>query len=176
MNIRALVIAGLLLIGSSLTAYSQTYVIARQVIGSGGTPMAGNGFIMDGTIGQAVIGITAGSPFIDAQGFWYTLSPFFSGVKTTYGGDAAGYALEQNYPNPFNPSTTIKFSVPERTKVTLRVMNLLGEEVYRIIDAAPYEAGTWNVEFGADELPSGTYVYRMEAGNFVASKKMVLLK
>jgi hypothetical protein len=174
MNIRALVIAGLLLTVGSLTARSQTYTITKSVIGSGATPMAGGGYVVDGTIGQAVIGIAQGSLFTDNQGFWPTLS--FGGVKTTYGGDAAGYALEQNYPNPFNPSTTIKFSVPERTKVTLRVMNLLGEEVYRIIDAVPYDAGTWSVEFSEDELPSGTYVYRMEADNFVASKKMVLLK
>ena len=174
MNIRALVIAGLLLVGTSLAAYSQPYTITRSVIGSGGTPMAGGGYVMDGTIGQAVIGIASGTVFTDYQGFWPTVS--FGEVKATRGGDATGYALEQNYPNPFNPSTTITFSVPERTKVTLRVMNLLGEEVYRILDVAPYDAGTWKVEFSEDELPSGTYVYRMEADNFVASKKMVLLK
>jgi hypothetical protein len=176
MNIRALVMAGLLVVGGSFAVHAQP-IIVRSVIGSGGNFMSGGTFTMDGTVGQAVIGITSGgSPIItDYQGFWYTLPT--SGVKVTPNGDADGFALEQNYPNPFNPSTTIKFSVPTRTKVTIRVMNLLGEEVYRIIDGASYDAGTWDVEFSADDvLPSGTYVYRMEADNFVASKKMVLLK
>ena len=88
----------------------------------------------------------------------------------------AEYELKQNYPNPFNPSTKIDFSIPERTKVTIRVMNLLGEEVARPIDGVTYDAGTKSVEFSADDLPSGTYIYRMDAGNFSASKRMVLLK
>ena len=180
MNIRALVIAGLLLAVGSFTAYGQTTIV-RSVIGSGGGPMAGGNIVMDGTIGQAVIGITSGgTPLVtDEQGFWHTLAPFLNtgGVEVHPNGEAEGFALEQNYPNPFNPSTTIKFSVPTRTKVTIRVLNLLGEEVYRIIDGQSYDSGTWDVVFSADDvLPSGTYVYRMEADNFVASKKMVLLK
>jgi hypothetical protein len=176
MNIRALVMAGLLVAASSFAVHAQPTIV-RSVIGSGGNFMSGGTFAMDGTVGQAVIGITSGgSPIItDYQGFWHGLIPL--GVKVTPNGGADGFALEQNYPNPFNPSTTIKFSVPTRTKVTIRVLNLLGEEVYRIIDGKSYDAGSWDVEFSADDvLPSGTYVYRMEADNFVASKKMVLLK
>jgi len=130
---------------------------------------------MNGTIGQAVIGPTSsGSTFV-YQGFWYGQTPT-GGGKVNLVGDAAGFALEQNYPNPFNPSTKIDFSLPERTKVTIRVMNLLGEEVGRPVDGVTYDGGKWNVEFSADDLPSGTYIYRMDAGNFSASKRMVLLK
>lgn len=179
MNIRALVIAGLLLLGSSFAVQAQQYTIARSVIAAGATPMTNGTYKVDGTIGQAVIGIaqsTGSVIYTDYQGFWYTVSQQL-GVKTTLDGNANGFALEQNYPNPFNPSTTIKFSVPERTKVTIRVMNLLGEEVHAPLADQTYEAGTWSIDFSdADNLPSGTYIYRMDAGTFTASKRMVLLK
>ena len=176
MNIRALVIAALLLCGSSLAANAQ-FTITRSVIGSGMTPMqatiGGQTVYLDGTIGQAVIGPALGSPYSAYQGFWYTFQS--SGVKENYVGNSAGFALEQNYPNPFNPSTTIKFSVPERTKVTIRVMNLLGEEMKVLVDEVK-DANSYELQFNADDLPSGTYIYRMDAGNFSASKRMVLLK
>jgi hypothetical protein len=175
MNIRALVIAALIIAGSSLAATAQ-YSVTRSVIGSGMTPMSGGGLSLDGTIGQAIIGPAVGSPFTALQGFWYTMPSAKNGVENREG-DAAGFALEQNYPNPFNPSTTIKYSVPERTKVTIRVMNLLGEEVHAPLVEDVKDPGTYSYEFtDADNLPSGTYIYRMEAGTFSASKRMVLLK
>ncbi len=85
------------------------------------------------------------------------------------------YSLEQNYPNPFNPSTTIKFSVPEATRVTLTVFNTLGEEIAVLVNQF-MEAGTHQVNFNAVNLNSGMYFYRLEAGDFVQVKKMTLLK
>jgi hypothetical protein len=176
MNIRALVIAGLVMLSSAFTAKAQNYQIVRSVIAAGATPMTSGNYRVDGTIGQAVIGIATSGNFENRQGFWYTFTPS-SGVKTNYDPGAAGFALEQNYPNPFNPSTTIKFSVPERVKVTVRVMNLLGEEVHTPLFDGYADAGTTTIEFqDADNLPSGTYIYRMDAGTFTASKRMVLLK
>ena len=178
MNIRALVIAGLVVLGTAFTANAQTYTITRSVIAAGATPMTSGNYRVDGTIGQAVIGIAQNGAYENRQGFWYTFVPTNNGgVKTSYDPNASGFALEQNYPNPFNPSTTIKFSVPERTKVTVRVMNLLGEEVHAPIYDAVAQPGTTTIEFSdADNLPSGTYIYRMDAGTFSASKRMVLLK
>jgi len=180
MNIRAIVIAGLVLAGSFLIgngqASAQTYTIARSVIAAGATPMSNGTYRVDGTIGQAVVGITSSGVYTDKQGFWYTFQPP-NGVKITSDPNAEGFALDQNYPNPFNPSTTIKFSVPERTKVTIRVMNLLGEEVHAPLVDDTKEPGTYSIDFSdADNLPSGTYIYRMDAGSFTASKRMVLLK
>jgi hypothetical protein len=86
-----------------------------------------------------------------------------------------GYSLQQNYPNPFNPSTKIRFSVPKPGLVTLKVFNVLGEEVESLIN---YEmiSGTYDVIFDASTLSSGIYFYKLEAGNFVETKKMILLK
>jgi len=86
------------------------------------------------------------------------------------------YSLSQNYPNPFNPSTRIKFTLPEMTKVTLKVYNVLGQEVATILENKELQAGYYDYEFNAAGLTSGTYIYRIVAGNFVQTKKMVLIK
>jgi hypothetical protein len=85
------------------------------------------------------------------------------------------FALEQNYPNPFNPSTTIKYSIPEDGFVKLAVYNMLGEEVATIVNASQ-KAGRYEVNFDATGLSSGVYVYRIEAANYTASKKLMLMK
>ncbi|MCF8304998.1 MAG: DUF4623 domain-containing protein [Ignavibacteriales bacterium] len=87
------------------------------------------------------------------------------------------FELAQNYPNPFNPSTTIKFGLPEKSNVSLRVFNSLGEEIATIINKE-MEAGYHQVNFNTASygLSSGVYFYRLESGSFVSIKKMVLLK
>ncbi len=85
------------------------------------------------------------------------------------------YSLDQNYPNPFNPTTTIKYSIPEEGFVKLAVYNMLGEQVAAIVNTTQ-KAGRYEVNFNASQLSSGVYVYRIEAANFVASKKLMLLK
>jgi hypothetical protein len=85
------------------------------------------------------------------------------------------FVLEQNYPNPFNPSTEISYTVPSRTHVTLTVFNVLGIKVANLVNGEK-EAGNYNVLFDANNLASGIYFYRLQAGNFLQTKKMVLLK
>jgi hypothetical protein len=85
------------------------------------------------------------------------------------------FALNQNYPNPFNPSTIISFSVPSESSVRLSVYNTLGEKVTELLNEVK-TAGTYNVEFNAANLSSGTYIYRLEAGGFISNKKMILIK
>jgi hypothetical protein len=86
------------------------------------------------------------------------------------------YYLDQNFPNPFNPSTTIKFGITEASNVNLRVYDILGKEVAVLIDNQFMGAGSYNVKFDARNLASGTYIYRITAGNSTVSKKMQLLK
>jgi hypothetical protein len=85
------------------------------------------------------------------------------------------YALEQNYPNPFNPTTSIKYSIPVGGQVTLKIYNILGQEVLTLVNEN-LQAGSYTATFNASNLSSGTYIYRIHAGTFTAVKKMMLLK
>jgi hypothetical protein len=85
------------------------------------------------------------------------------------------FSLEQNYPNPFNPNTVIKYSIPEVSKVMLKLFNLLGEEVITLVNEEKV-AGSYEVEFNASSLPSGVYFYQLKAGDFVDTRKMILIK
>jgi hypothetical protein len=85
------------------------------------------------------------------------------------------FALSQNYPNPFNPSTTIKYDLPERSFVTLKVYDVLGNEIETLVSEEK-PLGRYEVDFNATELPSGIYFYKLQAGSFVETKKMVFMK
>ena len=85
------------------------------------------------------------------------------------------YALHQNYPNPFNPTTQINYSVPVSGYVSLKVFNILGAEVATLFTGRR-ETGNYSVTFSANALPSGVYFYRLQAGSFVETKKLTLLK
>jgi hypothetical protein len=85
------------------------------------------------------------------------------------------YSLEQNYPNPFNPTTTIEFALPKQAKVTLKVYNLLGQEVATLVNGT-LGAGRYTSEFDAAKLASGTYIYRLSADDFIKTSKMLLIK
>lgn len=89
------------------------------------------------------------------------------------------YKLVQNYPNPFNPTTTIKYSLPagreEFHNVSLKVFDILGREVATLVNERK-GPGIYEIEFDASELPSGAYIYTIRSGNFVQSKKMILMK
>lgn len=109
-------------------------------------------------------------------------SPVYS--FTTSSGDnnqqlPSTFVLEQNYPNPFNPSTVITYKIPESGFVSLKVYNLLGNQVATLVNETKPQ-GTYSVEFDVKKrenpLPSGVYFYRLQVGNFVSTKKMVVMK
>ncbi|NTV89597.1 MAG: T9SS type A sorting domain-containing protein [Clostridiales bacterium] len=85
------------------------------------------------------------------------------------------FKLEQNYPNPFNPATTIKYSIAQPGNVTLKVYDILGSEVATLINEEK-PAGVYEVEFEASTFSSGIYFYKIQAGSFVETKKMILMK
>ncbi|MBP9119980.1 MAG: T9SS type A sorting domain-containing protein [Ignavibacterium sp.] len=85
------------------------------------------------------------------------------------------YHLEQNYPNPFNPTTKIRYSIPEYSSVTLKVFNLLGEEIETLFNGEQ-SAGVYEATFDASKLSSGIYFYALQTDNFSSSKKMILIR
>jgi hypothetical protein len=90
-------------------------------------------------------------------------------------GIPAKYELSQNYPNPFNPETNIKYSIPEKTHVTLKVYNMLGSEIATLFDGVQ-PAGKYAITFNGKNFASGVYFYHFQAGNVSKTKKLVLMK
>jgi len=84
------------------------------------------------------------------------------------------FSLSQNYPNPFNPSTTIRYDLPKSASVTLRIFNMFGQEIAVLVNQTK-EAGYHQVRWDA-ALPSGVYFYHIQAGDYVETRKMMLLK
>lgn len=101
--------------------------------------------------------------------------PIVDAVSDHHGVTSETFELFQNYPNPFNPNTIIKYSLPEDGFVNLAVFNMLGEEIITLV-SEEQNIGSYEVEFNATSLPSGIYFYRLQAGSFVETKKMVILK
>jgi hypothetical protein len=85
------------------------------------------------------------------------------------------FALQQNYPNPFNPTTEIRYQIPDLSHVTLKVFDLLGREIVTLLDDVQ-EAGYKSVEFDASAIANGVYFYRLEAKNFISTRKLIVLK
>jgi hypothetical protein len=110
---------------------------------------------------------------VTSQYYYFTTDIPFVGVDDNI--IANNFNLEQNYPNPFNPSTTINYTIAERSTVSLKVYDVLGNEVANLVNTTQ-EAGKYDVTFNASGLSSGLYIYTLNTGNFTSSKKMMLLK
>lgn len=102
-------------------------------------------------------------------------NPGTVGVRTAKDGIPSQFELTQNYPNPFNPTTQINYSVPKNSFVTLKIYNVLGQEVATLF-AGNQRAGSYIATFDATKFASGVYFYRLQAGTFSSVKKMVLMK
>jgi len=85
------------------------------------------------------------------------------------------YSLKQNYPNPFNPTTTIEYTLPHAGYASLKVYNVLGEELATLVDGEQ-AAGTFSTEWDASVMPSGVFFYRLTAGEYIQTRKMVLMR
>jgi hypothetical protein len=85
------------------------------------------------------------------------------------------YSLQQNYPNPFNPSTTISFTLPSKSHVTLKVFDIMGREIAILVNGEMF-AGNHTQKWNPSNISSGIYFYRLEAGSYTETKKLVLLR
>lgn len=150
--------------------------ISSSVFGSGGTTTSGNNNRIVGTLGQNLIGVSSNANNTSNAGFWYQATDLVTSVEQIENDLLpTEFRLEQNYPNPFNPSTTIQFAVPKTSNVTLRIYDILGREVATLIDEK-YQPGQYKIIFEAGQLASGLYVYRIQAGDFLETKKLMLLR
>ena len=158
------------------------YQIPYSVIGSGGNLSANSEYTLYSNAGEPFIGHSSNTSHNQYEGFWYL---YYQDIITSVEDDLtmpASFKLEQNYPNPFNPTTIIKFGVPERSNVVLKIYDILGSEVATLV-SEEMDAGWYERSFNAVSLSSGVYIYRLEAVStseqsekFINIKKMLLVK
>jgi len=103
------------------------------------------------------------------------ISSDFTGITEFKEPIGTNYILLQNYPNPFNPTTTITYSLPKSTFVTLKVYDIIGEEIAELVNEKK-DSGTYDVTWNAQNIPSGVYFYKITAGEYSKTIKMILLK
>jgi hypothetical protein len=154
------------------TPGTETFTASIGLKGAVGGP----GNFIDATTGSTTVANNNIAQF-PARGLKYRLIPGAPGFSNTANltERPKAFKLEQNYPNPFNPTTTIQFAVPSVSDVKLEVFNILGQKVASLVNRR-MEAGVHTVNFNAANLSSGVYFYRLQAGNFVQTKKMMLVK
>ena len=141
------------------TAFSQ-YQISNSVIGSGGNKTSNANYILDNTIGEPFIGKSVSAANQHQIGFWYVYQQqTITAVEDDQTTIPTVFKLEQNYPNPFNPSTIIKFAVPEKSNVLIKVYDILGSEVAILVNEE-MDAGWYEKSFNAKALSSGVYLYQ----------------
>jgi len=162
-------------------AFAQ-YKIPHSVIGSGGAVIANSSHRINGTVGQNIIGSASGSSFSSGTGFWYLQGRIMTDVEQIRTEMPDKYFLNQNYPNPFNPSTNIKFNIPKTSYVTLKIFNMLGQEVAELVNEEK-QPGVYEVNWNASGFASSVYFYKLIAkdiathsNQFLEVKKLILIK
>ncbi len=161
--------------GLMLTETHAQFKISRSVLGGGGTAIADSGHRIIGTLGQPLINIGGSAGAKSGAGFWYQSGGLLTKVSNDSKTLPKVFGLEQNFPNPFNPTTTIRFSLPKPSPVILKIFDLLGREAAILVNEEK-EPGEYDITFDASRFSSGVYFYRLRAGEFVSTKKLMVLK
>ncbi len=163
-----------------ITVTGTTSSVAGELVDSTGTVVAVNNSTGNNPFTLTAPGAgryTVNAGYKNPSREWGTtqFDVVLTGVEEGPGGVPQGYRLEQNYPNPFNPSTTISYTLPTQSQVTLKVYDMGGREVGTLVDAmeAP---GTKSVRFDALNLATGTYIYRLQTGEFSQTKHLVVMR
>jgi len=155
---------------------SGQYAIPRSVFGSGGTSLSSSDNKLVGTLGQPFIGTASSASNKDIAGFWHVQRYLLTSIKEKpQEALPAEYQLEQNYPNPFNPSTVIEFALPQESHVSIKLYNVLGEEVATIVEGT-LPAGFHKIQWKPESFASGIYFYRMVAKSEVSSRTFTNVK
>jgi len=151
------------------TAWMNTLIGSDNEIGFSIDQTTDDGFIITGSIQQS------GNNDRDLLLLRVNADGQISGIENFGLQTVSSFELEQNYPNPFNPITTIKYAIGSKQYASLKVYDVLGNEIATLVNEEK-SAGTYTVNFNAVNLPSGIYFYRMKAGSFSDTKKFILMK
>jgi hypothetical protein len=167
--------------GLVLTQTSSNYRLQKQLADQGGTLSMSDNYKINDAIGQpSPVGVSGSINYSVSSGFWgggfiitYVHDPYNDAIPDKF-------ALFQNYPNPFNPSTTISFDLPTECTVSINIYDINGRQI-KTHTSSRYTAGSHQIQWdGRDDrgnpVASGIYVYRINAGKFSQSRKMMLLK
>jgi hypothetical protein len=150
--------------------------LRQNVLASGGATTSDGTRILKSTVGQPAIGKVGNTAVQHGAGFWYATVGLVTSVEAVSEEPVPRtFRLDQNYPNPFNPVTTIRFAVPQRTHVSLKLYDVLGRRVLTLVDET-LAPGEYKVQLEADALGSGVYFYRMRTGEFTKTRKLTVLK
>ena len=150
------------------------YRIKISVLGNGGSSDSNLTYHLNSTLGQQLTGITQASNYTVYDGVWKPIQ-ILTPIDNQNNIIPQKYELEQNYPNPFNPSTKIKYAIPRISQVEIKIYDILGNVVQTLVNEEK-SAGVYELIWNAADLSSGVYFYQIHAGNFVQTKKMLLLK
>ena len=162
---------------SSISLSQTRYFIQQYGVGNGGGILVTSNYKIFASVGLPWSGSTSGDNYIISSGFWH------SNVVTDVEISSKipdFYQLKQNYPNPFNPRTVIEYAIPEESKVTIKIYNVLGQEVSTLVNGIE-QAGFYKVLWEPKDLSSGAYFCVMLAksekrGLFVEVKKLIYTK
>jgi hypothetical protein len=165
-----------ILILSSARIYAQNTRITWYSFNMGYSEPNTDNTMIKSVVGQSFIGTTRYSDTQITSGFladtlfrWMVVGvPDQEGLPTSY-------SLGQNYPNPFNPSTTIHFELPVKSNVSLKVYNILGQEIMTVLNETKVP-GSYDVRVDGSNLSSGVYFYRLQTNNYASTKKFLLIK
>jgi len=164
-----------------ITMLLQTKILGQYYISSNsissGMEMANNSkYKMVSTLAQPLFGLTFNNDFQLSAGVYYIYqADMLTTIDDQKKNSPTKYEVYQNYPNPFNPSTTISYQIPSESFVTLKVYDLLGREL-EVLVREEKTAGFYNIKYDATNLSSGIYFYTIRAGDFIQTKKFILLK
>ena len=154
-------------------ASAQT-LLKSSVFSNGGADISGSSHRIIGTVGQSGIGETSNTINKHWAGFWYQAWDFMTSLEQIPDNLPRGYRLEQNYPNPFNQNTTIEFTIPKPSFVTLKIYNVSGKAVATLV-SEKLQPGHHNRVWSAPNISNGVYYYRLQVGDFTAVRKLLII-